>query len=115
MLCLTANIYQWHNNPPLQHDISDKNLFSQLPINFDQRTPISCFKLFWDDSITKKLVDETNLYSVQQCGNSINVTAKEMEQFLSIQMKIAISMPKFLLYWAKETWYEPIASTMSLK
>ena len=55
-------------------------------VDFNTRTWITYFKLFWDNSITKKIAEETNLYSVQKAGTGISTTEKEIEQFLGIQI-----------------------------
>ena len=67
-------------------------------------------------AITKKIAEETNLYSVQKTGTSINTTEKEIEQFPGIQMKTAtIHMPNFELYWTNGTRYKPFASAIPSK
>ena len=55
----------------------------------DDTSPIEYFKMFWDNTITQGLAEQTNLYSVQASGKSINTCFHEMEQFLGIQMKIS--------------------------
>lgn len=60
--------------------------------------PITYFKLFSDTSITKKIAEVTNLYSVQKTGTSINTNEKGIEQLLGILMKMAaIRMPNYEL------------------
>lgn len=41
-------------------------------------TPLEYFKLFWDDEITKNLVEQTNIYSIQVSGKCINTNVKEI-------------------------------------
>jgi uncharacterized small protein (DUF1192 family) len=35
--------------------------------------------MFWDDDITLNIVEQTNLYSVQEAGSSISATKDEIE------------------------------------
>lgn len=87
--------------------------FSPPPLDFDNRTPITYFKLFWDDSITKKIAEE---FYVQETSTSIITTEKLIEQFLRIQMKlVVVHMPNYELYWTNGTRYEPIAPVMLSK
>ena len=78
-------------------------------------TPLNYFKIFWSDDIINLLVEQTNLYSVQQTGSSINTNKSEMEQFIGIQMLMSIvSLPAYYMYWAVDTKYSPIADIMSI-
>ena len=42
--------------------------------------PIDFFKRFWTDNITNMTAEQTNLYSVQKKGSSIETNAKEIEK-----------------------------------
>ena len=42
------------------------------------------FKQFFDDDLIKHIADQTNLYSVQCTGKSINVDGNEIEQYFGI-------------------------------
>ena len=78
-------------------------------------TPLNYFKIFWSDDIINLLVEQTNLYSVQQTGSSISTNKSEMEQFIGIQMLMSIvSLPAYYMYWAVDTKYSPIADIMSI-
>ena len=78
-------------------------------------TPLNYFKIFWSDDIINLLVEQTNLYSVQQTGSSINTNKSEIEQFIGIQMLMSIvSLPAYYMYWAVDTKYSPIADIMSI-
>ena len=109
--------YRWRNRVPPPVDSTFMGAqFSLPPQNFDEITPFQFSKTFWDNDMTLKLVNETNLYSVQKSGTSIIVTKDEMEQFLGIQIMMGIvKMPRYQCYWAAETRYAPIADVMSLK
>lgn len=74
------------------------------------------FKKFLDDEILKFIVEQTNLYSVQTTGFSLNTNSKEIEDFLSILLYTGlVSMPSYTDYWAQHTRFPPIADLMSLK
>ena len=110
-------LYRWHSRePPVVDDAFYGNGFSPPPENFEELTPLWYFEQFWDENITKTLVNQTNLYSVQKTGTSVGTTKEEMEQLLGIQMKMGIvKMPNILCYWAEATRYPPVADVMSLK
>ena len=109
--------YRWcHKQPPVVDEAFGGEEFSLPPEAFADLSPLYYFQQFWDDSITCQLVEQTNLYSVQKTGKSINTTKDEMEQFIGIQMKMSIvKMPRYQNYWAAETRYSPVADVMSLK
>lgn len=68
----------------------------------------------FDKSIIDNLVDQTNLYSVQKTGTSINTRVSEMEQFLGIHMMSGIiQMPSYRMFWGGSTRYPLIADVMS--
>jgi transketolase len=72
--------------------------------------------MFWDDDITQNIVEQTNLYSVQEAGSSISTTKDEIEKLLGLQINMRIvKMPNYEMFWAKETHYEQVASVMPLK
>ena len=78
-------------------------------------TPPNYFKIFWSDDIINLLVEQTNLYSVQQTGSSINTNKSEMEQFIGIQMLMSIvSLPAYYMYGAVYTKYSPVVDIMSI-
>ena len=79
-------------------------------------TPFQYFQRFWDNEIRKYLTEQTNLYSMQETGKSINVTGDEIEVFFGIQMTMAIvRMSQYEMYWSPEFRYDKIRSAMTLK
>ena len=103
--------YRRRKKPPPEFDITFKGEeFSLPPEGADEMTPLNYFKIFWSDDIINLLVEQTNLYSVQQTGSSINTNKSEMEQFIEIQMLMSIvSLPAYYTYWVVDTKYSPIA------
>ena len=45
----------------------------------DKTTPYQYFKMFVTDELLDMVKEQTNLYSAQSTGSSINVTAKDSE------------------------------------
>ncbi|XP_039275920.1 piggyBac transposable element-derived protein 3-like [Nilaparvata lugens] len=80
----------------------------------EMKTPKQYFDMFIDSEIIENLVVQTNLYSVQKSGASINTNRAEIEQFLGINLLSSIvRMPSYRMYWANETRYSPIADKIS--
>ena len=77
--------------------------------------PIDYFKIFFDDPLFQHIADQTNLYSVQQTGDSIKTTKQEIEQYVGILMMMSIiQLPQVRMYWATETRVSSIADIMSV-
>ena len=111
-----TNNYRQRKKPPPEFDITFKGeKFSLPPEGADEITPLNYFKIFWSDDIINLLVEQTNLYSVQQTGSNLNTNKSEMEQFIGIQMLMSIvSLPAYYMYCAVDTKYSPIADVMSI-
>lgn len=98
-----------NNNDDFSQDITNIQ-FSPPPL--DVLLPKEYFDLLFDRTIVQNMVQQTNLYSVQQRGNSINTTIAEMEQFLGIHILSGIiHMPSYRMYWADNTRFSVIADT----
>ena len=110
------HIFKWcKKEPPKIGTTFTGGRFSQPPDDVDDMTPLRYFKLFWGDDLTSLLSEQTNLYSVQKSGKSINTTKDEIEKLLGLQMYTSIiKMPSYALYWAAETRYAPVADIMSI-
>ena len=64
------------------------------------------------------LVKQTNLlrYSVEKLGVNICTDEHGIEKLLAVQMLMSIvKMPQYQMYWSEATYYEPVASTLTLK
>ena len=82
----------------------------------DDMTPLEYFKLFWDDEITKNLLEQTNIFSIQVSFKCINTNIKEMEQFLDLQMlMLLIRLPTYGIYWVNEFRFDKIAKHYEFK
>ena len=77
--------WRWRlKEPPTGNTEFRRNQFSNPPFNFYEIPPIDFFKLFWTEHITHALLEQTNLYIIQEQGKNINTCVKEIEQFLCI-------------------------------
>ena len=83
---------------------------------FECSTPLSYFKMFFDENMLDHTVLQTNIYSTQCNINKcvIGIDKAELERFLGISLtRPVISAPYYRFYWALETRYELITSAMS--
>ena len=70
--------------------------------------------MFWKHDLNVLLAEQTNIFSVQKTGSSLNTTAEEIEQLIAIEIYISITdFLNFCMYWANETRYPIIADIMS--
>ena len=90
------HVYRWRRKDIPLTNAQFQNV--RLDIT-NEMTPLGYFKLFWPDDLTDLVVEQTNLYSTQMTGRSINTNKDEMEQFLGMHMKMGIVyMPSYILY-----------------
>ena len=84
--------------------------------NYTAKTPLDYFKMFWLDTLTDLVVENTNLYSTQKSGFSIKTSRSEIEQYIGMHIKMGvIRLPAYTHYWSNEMRYPPIADIMPLK
>lgn len=80
------------------------------------KSPLDYFSKFFSPDIRIDIVEQTNLYSVRNTGKSINVTEKEIRDFLAIEIIMGVvKMPSYLDYWSQRLRYDVIADFMTLK
>lgn len=85
-------------------------------VDFPDDDPLDYLYLFFSQDIFTDLVDQTNLYSVQQTGRSIQASENDMRDFISIHILMGIvEMPCYLDYWSNRFRYSQIADIMTLK
>ena len=105
---------RWRKRDPPEFDTTFIGAPFPAPPSEDI-APIDYFKMFFDDSLFQHIADQTNLYSVQQTGDSIKTTKQEMEQYVGILMMMSIiQLPQVRMYWAPETRISSIADIMSV-
>ncbi|XP_045504666.1 piggyBac transposable element-derived protein 3-like [Colias croceus] len=82
----------------------------------EEKSPIEYFGMFFSDNIISLIVQQTNLYSTQLKGHSINVTENDIKDFLAILVYMGIhKLPAYTDYWAKHTRSNKVADIMTLK
>ena len=106
-------VFRWRNKdlPPSDESFHlDKDNIEEI------KSPLEYFRQFWPDEINDLVVEQTNLYSTQKSGTSINTTKPEMEQFIGMHLKMGlIQLPSYKLYWSQKMRYPAIADPMPLK
>lgn len=86
--------------------------FSNTPLV--DTSPYEYFKMFITNEMIENLSEQTNLYSVQKNGVSINSNKQEIEQFLGIHLLSGIiRVPSDRMYWAERTRFSVITDVMS--
>ena len=95
--------YRWRKRLPHQvESVFSGDDFPDPPSELP--SPGRYFRLFFDHALFEKTTEETNLYSTQVSGKSINTTAKEIEQFIGIFLMMGIvKYSQFHMYWAPHT------------
>uniref|UniRef100_W5MYF4 PiggyBac transposable element-derived protein domain-containing protein n=1 Tax=Lepisosteus oculatus TaxID=7918 RepID=W5MYF4_LEPOC len=75
-------------------------------------SPLTYFSKFFDNLIA----DQTNLYSCQLIGGSINTNISEIKAFIGIKLFMGVvKMPTMEDYRASDTIYDKIADVMPIK
>ena len=104
--------YRWRKKsftPP--HDIQ---FSGDLPPSDGGDDELSHFKQFVTDQMLEAVASETNRYSVEKTGQSINTSAKELQQVLGMYLLMGLTqMPSVRAFWETETYYAPVADIMS--
>ena len=105
--------YRWRRGlKPLFPNVKAENDFK---VDYSCDSAVEYFKLFLNDSMITHLVNETNRYSVETTGSSIQCTFSEMCSFISITILMGIcKLPSYRLYWNPSYRFEPIAKLMGL-
>ena len=103
--------YRWRKKDTLSSDYIFVGQFSDPPL--EDKTPLQYFRQFITDDIIDLVVEQTNIYSCQKSGKSINVNREELMSLMGIRMKMGIvKLPSYKLYWSQELRYSPIADVM---
>ena len=70
--------------------------------------------MFWKEDLNELISEQTNLYSVQQAGKSINTKPKEIDQLIGVQMQMTIvKLPRYDMYWESESKIPRVSEVMS--
>ncbi|CAH2088690.1 unnamed protein product [Euphydryas editha] len=82
----------------------------------DKEAAIDYFFKFFSPDIITEITEQTNIYSVQLTGKSIQLTENELQDFLAIHILMGIvQMPSYVDYWGNCFRFEQIADIMPLK
>nr|XP_008278366.1 PREDICTED: piggyBac transposable element-derived protein 3-like [Stegastes partitus] len=74
------------------------------------------FAKFFDEDIFEAIAHQTNLYSCQLIGSSINTNVSEVKAFIGMKLILGVvKMPAVENSWATDTRYEKVADVMPLR
>ncbi|XP_045107338.1 piggyBac transposable element-derived protein 3-like [Portunus trituberculatus] len=78
-------------------------------------TPLQYFKKFLSDDFLKDIVEQCNLYALQQNPNKpLSLTCSEFEQWLGCSFFMSVSkIPNTRLHWSSYTMSDAVSSVMS--
>lgn len=94
-------------------DLDPDTFESPLP---DIKNPLNYFIDFFSEDLFVTICQNSNMYSLQTTGRSINLTIEELRSFLAIKIIMGIvSMPSYLDYWCANTRFPLVADVMPLK
>ncbi|XP_044213985.1 piggyBac transposable element-derived protein 3-like [Thunnus albacares] len=104
--------YRW-----LKKDfISPNTDFSGPAITDDAvslHTPLEYFQKFVSEDMIQALTKNTNEYSFQKSGTSINTNTKEIEKMIGMYLKMGLmQMSGVCMYWETDTRYPPVSDVM---
>lgn len=89
---------------------------SEMPLPDDVKRPIDYFNYYFDTDILQLIVDQSNLYGMQQDGKPLNLSIDELKIFLGIWIYQGIcAIPNLKDYWSTEMRVSQIAECMPLK
>ena len=108
----TKRIYVWTNQRFTAPDVTFSGETPQAPDEI--ASPLNYFRQFISDEMLTAVVDNTNLYSVQKNGKSVETDVKEVEKIIGVFLQMGIvKMPGIRYYWENDTRYPPVADTIS--
>ena len=107
--------YSWRKKAfEASSDIEFTGCVGEPPEDVNTKTPYSYFKDFVTDEMLEHMAAETNRYSIEKNGRSIDTSAAELEQVLGMYFQMGLAaMPCVRSYWEAETCYPAVAGIMS--
>ncbi len=104
--------YRWRKKDTIDRDVSFTNNFTDPPESL--HTPFEYFRMFFPAALDELIAEQTNLYSVQKYGKSVQTSAAEITTLVGMMMKMGIvKLPAYKLYWSQNLRYEPVANVMT--
>ena len=105
---------RWRHMNPVVVDASFRG--GAFPTPPDEiPSPVEYFHNFFERNLMSHIAEQTNLYSVQSNGRSIQTDENEIEQLIGMMIMMGvISYPQYRMHWSPETRIPVIADTISL-
>lgn len=105
------NVFCWRKEDPPVFEKHHEEAFTEKPIEVG--TLYKYFKQFFTNDLLRLVVDNTNLYSTQKPGKSINITGDEMSIFIKMEFMMgSVKLPTLSDYWSNAMRYPAIISNM---
>jgi len=106
--------YRWSKQTFTAPDVTFTGSHFSPPDSMEPEIPLQYFSHLVTNEMIDEMVANTNLYSTQQLGKSINTNRKEMEQVIGMFFRMGlVQMPGNRVYWEGDTAYKPVAEVMS--
>uniref|UniRef100_A0A3B3SQF8 PiggyBac transposable element-derived protein domain-containing protein n=1 Tax=Paramormyrops kingsleyae TaxID=1676925 RepID=A0A3B3SQF8_9TELE len=106
--------YRWRKVPFQPPNVEFYGNVEDVCVERSEWTPYMYFKQFITDEMIQETAEQTNLYSVQKLGKSVNTTPKEIEQVLGMYMHMGlVQMHSVRAYWEMGTRYPTVCDVMS--
>lgn len=86
--------YKWRK---IKYQAPPVYFIARLEEGTEIRCDMMSFKQFVTDEMLQEIAEQTNMYSVQKEGKSINTTAKELEQVLRMSLHMGLDLCESLL------------------
>lgn len=110
--CNSSHVFRWRKMAALKQMLMKwKGKFSNPPS--EDMTPKEYFHQFFPKTLIDHVVQQTNIYAVQQ-GSNFSTEASEIERYLGVLIVMGlVHMPRYELYWSKELRFPPVADVLS--
>ena len=110
--------YKWSHDefmPPNNIEFCGNTKQRELPTDrAGEVTPYGILKMFITDEMLQSVADETNRYSVEKDGRSVNTSRQELEKLIGMFYYMGlVQVPSLRSYWESELRYEAVAKVMS--
>ena len=91
--------FRWRKRDMMPADSTYEQVENDIE---ETKSPLEYFKQFWPDEIHDLVVEQSNLYSTQKSGTSINTSTNKIEKFIGMHIKMGIiRLPSYKLYWSQ--------------
>ncbi|XP_026331157.1 piggyBac transposable element-derived protein 2-like, partial [Hyposmocoma kahamanoa] len=106
--------YKWKRAAVFRH----KATVEDVP-EIDSQTPtipLDYFYKFFSPDVITDIVEQTNAYSMEKTGRSIELVEDELRDFLAIHIMMGVvSMPSYTDYWSLQYRFGLVADLMPIK